>query len=298
MIPVWAHCARNWVCYMERNLHAGAIKGTGTGPKPPLIGRSWTHGRPGGCGLSRHGETRLLTSSSIVVWHGPRKLGPDPSTTFYSSLFQHLSLVVALLGQRSHGSSLPSSKRPPQTTRGGRQRQRTGRRQEAGAASALSDAEDGYVRLPMLVNHFLSLIFFSFRFSSIPRLFLSIFPPIATSSPLLLLVLHSSFSEPFHPFDLPNHPDLKGIDLLICRFIKQDLSMNGPLGGFPWVPRSVFMVRVYLTLLGLTVLFKLFLMCLLLWKAESTVQAVKPTAGPIFLVLFMSALYSTLFSFF
>lgn len=101
------------------------------------------------------------------------------------------------------------------------------------AGSTLSDADDGYVRLPMLVNYFLSLIFSLPVSLPSPSPFLSIFPVIAPPSPLLLLVLHSSFSKPFHPFVLPNHLDLKGIDLLICTFIKQDLSMNGPLGGFP-----------------------------------------------------------------
>lgn len=37
------------------------------------------------------------------------------------------------------------------------------------AGSTLSDADDGYVKLPMLVNYFLSLIFFSSHFSSIPQ---------------------------------------------------------------------------------------------------------------------------------
>ena len=99
------------------------------------------------------------------------------------------------------------------------------------AGSTLSDADAGYVRLPMLVDYFLSLTSFSFRFSSIPQSVSFHLSPVAPASPRL--VLHSSFSEHFRPFVLPNHLDLKAIDLLICKFMKQDLSMNGPLGGFP-----------------------------------------------------------------
>lgn len=155
----------------------GVIKGTGTGPKPPIRRQELTLGRPKSRGLGRQVGTRLLTSSSVVIWRGPRKLGPDPSNTFYSFLLWHLSLVVALLGQRSHGSFLPNSKRTPQTTRGGRQRCRTGWRKGAGelAAPCLTQTLVMLGCRCWLITSCLSLLSLSVSLP-FPSLFLSIFP--------------------------------------------------------------------------------------------------------------------------
>lgn len=101
--------------------------------KAPVLVPSFQRRQQLGCGQAqgsgarqRRGD-RLLTSHSRVTWRGPRKLGQGPSNTLFYFLFWHLSLVVALLGQISQGNVLPTSKRTPQTIRGGDRYRTVGR---------------------------------------------------------------------------------------------------------------------------------------------------------------------------
>lgn len=118
MIPEWAYRARNCMCWVPRNWHAGTVEGTGASSKLPVQTAAGLLAGPGVRARQRCGD-RLLTSRSGVTWRSPRTLGPGPSNTLFYFLFWHLSLVVVLLGQIWQGNVLPTSKRTPQTIRGG-----------------------------------------------------------------------------------------------------------------------------------------------------------------------------------